>query len=118
MRSLSIVPWLLAITPLLAHAATIEPKALARFDVTYARCEVQIPRLRGHRDAAYLAMWSPKIHDKVRGQLVTARNGASYTAERQRIAQAAAKHPTTPKADEEECKPLMEEVQRITAAKK
>jgi hypothetical protein len=122
MRPLSALPCLLAFTPLFVHAATIDPKALARFDITYARCEAQMPRLRGHRDAAYLGMWSPKVHDKVRGQMSSARNGASYTAERQRITQAAAKrtsgNASIPKADEDECKPLLEEVERLAAAKK
>ena len=122
MRNFSLLPCILAIAPVLVQAATVDPKALARFDVTYARCETQMPRLRGHRDATYLGMWSPKVHDKVRGQLVSARNGAAYSTERQRITQAAAKHTAgnaaIPRADEDECKTLLEEVQRITSAKK
>ncbi|MSQ18881.1 MAG: hypothetical protein EXR39_04830 [Betaproteobacteria bacterium] len=120
MRKLALLPCILAFVPMLTEGATVDPKALARFDLTYVRCEAQMPRLRGHRDAAYLGMWSPKVHDKVRGQLTVARNGPVYGAERQRIKQAAAQRTSgpAPRADAEECKTLLEEVERIAAVKK
>ena len=35
-----------------AQALTIDAKALARFDVSYTKCEARYPQMQGHRDEA------------------------------------------------------------------
>jgi len=34
-----------------------DPKALARYDISYAQCEQQYAEMRGHRDEAYLNLY-------------------------------------------------------------
>lgn len=102
-----------------AQALTIDSKALARYDISYVKCEAQFPDLRGQRDDAYLAMWRVKPTADLRGELATARKSGVYQAERRRVLDAAAKG-TAPAAStpiEQQCQALRTEARRNRSAK-
>ena len=110
---------LLALATAAAHALTVDAKALARYDISYVKCESRFPTMRGHRDEAYLNLWRVKPDEKALAQLAAARKGAVYQTERQRLLQAAAKG-ATPAASsplEHQCQGLWAENQRSTKAK-
>ena len=47
----------LASATVAAQDRRYDPKALARYDVSYMRCEAAFPEMKGHRDDAYLSLW-------------------------------------------------------------
>ena len=102
-----------------AQALTVDPKAMARFDISYANCEVQIPAMKGHRDEAYLSLWRARADDKTRAQLAAVRQGAPYQAERKRVQQAAAQGTLPPASSpiDQQCQALWGETQRALQAK-
>jgi hypothetical protein len=108
---------LLAAAP--AYALTIDAKALARYDLSYVKCESQFPDMRGQRDEAYLAMWRTKPSDKARAELATARKSGVYRAERRRVLDATAKGaaPAASTPIEQQCQALRTEAQRVRNAK-
>lgn len=97
-----------------AHAMTIDAKGLARYDISYVKCEAQFPDMRGKRDEAYLAMWRVKPSDKARADLVTVRRSGIYQAERRRVLDAAAKGaaPAASTPIAQQCQALRTEAQR------
>ncbi len=98
-----------------AHALAIDAKALARYDISYLKCEAKYPDMRGQRDQAYLSLWRVKPDEKALAELAAVRKGAVYEAERKRVMQAAAKG-TAPAASsplEQQCQALWAERQRM-----
>ena len=91
-----------------------DPKALARYDVSYGSCETTFPEMKGHRDEAYLSLWRATPNDKTKARLADARGSASYKAERQHATQVAAKA-SAPDAKklEQQCKALWGELSRM-----
>lgn len=104
--------------PLTAAAAPFEARGVARFDAGYARCEALDERMKGQRDAAYLAVYRVKADDKARARLAALRRSADYRKE-QRAAQAAAK-PSAPASSPlaHQCQALWAQVQRAIAPTK
>jgi hypothetical protein len=72
-----------------ALALKIEPKALARFDVTFAPCEARFTEMRGRGDEVFASLWSGKLDANARAQFSAVRKGAAYVSERRRLAQPA-----------------------------
>jgi hypothetical protein len=109
----------LALVAVAAHALSIDAKAMARFDVSYAKCESQFPDMRGHRDEAYLSLWRVKADEKAHAQLADVRKGGIYQAERRRVLQAAAQghSPATSSPLEQQCQALRTETQRAMKGK-
>ena len=104
-----------AASPALAQTRAFDAKALARYDISYAKCESRFPAMRGHRDEAYLDLWRIGSNDKSSARLAGVRSGAVYRAERQLVLQGAAKS-TAPSASsplELECQGLWAEHQRV-----
>ena len=99
-----------------ARALTIDAKALARFDVSYAKCETQYPQMRGRRDEAYLSLWRQKADDKNRADLNAARKKPEYRSERKRALQPPAKSASAASPLELQCQALWAETQRSTPA--
>lgn len=60
-----------------------DPKALARYDVSYVRCEARFADMKGHRDDAYFSLWRIKPGPKPAARLAEIRNSAPYKAEQQ-----------------------------------
>lgn len=100
-----------------AAAITIDAKALARFDLSYGRCEQQIPAMRGRRDEAWLSLWRTRADAAHRAELAKARQSAAYAAERRRVqkAQAAGAAPAASSPIDQQCEALWAETQRMTA---
>jgi hypothetical protein len=97
-----------------AQTARYDPKALARYDLSYVRCEASFPEMKGHRDEAYLSLWRVTPGPKPLARLEEIRNSAPYKAE-QRIASRAAKSASAPdaaKALERQCRGLWGEMKR------
>jgi hypothetical protein len=89
-----------------------DPKALARYDVSYQRCEARFPEMKGHGDEAYLNLWRATLNDTTRSRLASVRGSAPYKAERKVAACAAAASPT-PEAQkklEQQCRGLWGEM--------
>ncbi|HJW10278.1 MAG TPA: hypothetical protein VJ598_00740 [Albitalea sp.] len=97
------------------RAAALDAKELARFDVSYVKCESRYPDMRGHRDEAYLNLWRIKSDEKSRARLAAARKSASYLSERRRILRAGAPAASSPL--DQQCQALWAESQRATKAK-
>lgn len=100
-----------------SQAAALDAAAVARFDVGYARCEQIYPHMRGHRDAAYLAVWRLRADDTNVGRLAKLRQGAAYRKEQQRFSKASA-GPTAPAASspiEQQCQALWAEKTKADA---
>jgi hypothetical protein len=70
-----------------ALALKIDPKALARFDVTFAPCETRFAEMRGRGDEVYASLWNTPLDAKARAQFSAVRKGAPYAAERRRLVQ-------------------------------
>lgn len=90
-----------------------DPKALARYDVSYVRCEATFPEMKGHRDDAYMSLWRMKPGPKTTARLTEVRNSATYKSE-QRLATrqaASASEPSAAKTLERQCKGLWGEMQ-------
>ena len=97
-----------------AQSRAYDPKALARYDVSYGRCETSFPPMKGHRDEAYLNLWRAELNDKTRARLAEARASAAYKAERQLAGRpaAAASATTSQKTLEQQCRGLWGELGR------
>jgi hypothetical protein len=97
-----------------AQDGPYDPKALARYDVSYAKCESSFADMKGHRDDAYLNLWRIKVGQKSSDRLAQVRASAPYKAERQRAARpgTAASDAEASKKLERECKGLWGEMQR------
>ena len=98
-----------------AQDRSFDPKALARYDVSYSRCEASFPEMKGRRDDAYLSLWRVQPSPKTAKQLADARGSAAYKAERDRAAHVAAKTsaPAAKKALEQQCRGLWGEMARM-----
>jgi hypothetical protein len=94
-------------------ALTIDPKAMARFDNSYTKCEARFPEMRGARDEAYLSMWRVKADNKARAELAAVRKAAPYQSETKRIQQEDAKRGAPPSTLEGQCQALWAETQRV-----
>ena len=66
-----------------ASARAYDAKTLARYDLSYSRCEAQFPDMRGRADEAYLNLWRIKPDDKAKAQLTKLRSSAAYQSEKQ-----------------------------------
>ena len=88
------------------HALAIDAKALARYDISYVKCEAKYPDMRGRR---------VKPDEKALAELAAVRKGAVYEAERKRVVQAAAKGPAPAASSplERQCQALWSERQRM-----
>jgi len=101
-----------------AQSRAYEPKSLARYDVSYTRCEASFPEMKGHRDEAYLSLWRATPNEKTNARLAGARGSAAYKSERQRALQAAkSPAPEATKKLEQECRGLWGELARMPKAK-
>jgi len=110
---------LLAFVVTESAAMTIDPKAMARFDHSYTKCEARYPEMRGARDEAYLSMWRVKADAKARAELATVRKGAPYQAESKRMQQDEAKQATAPSTTlDAQCQALWSETQRVRSLAK
>ena len=97
-----------------AQSRAYEPKALARYDVSFVRCEKLHPEMKGHRDEAYLSLWRAKPNEKTKARLAEARSSAAYKAERE-IALAGGTKSSAPDAEKtlaNECSALRGEWKR------
>jgi hypothetical protein len=112
---------LLAAVLVLASAAVAakdevyDPKALARYDVSYVRCESSFPEMKGRRDDAYLSLWRIQPGPKPAARLTDVRKSAAYKSEQQRATRqaSAASEPAAVKALEQQCRGLWGEMQRM-----
>jgi len=96
-----------------------DPKALARYDVSYVRCEASFPKMKGHRDDAYMSLWRMKPGPKTTARLAEVRGSATYKSE-QRLAKreaAGASGPDAVKSLEQQCKGLWGEMQKTPKPK-
>ncbi len=104
----------------LAQTRAFDAKALARYDISYAKCESRFPAMQGHRDEAYLDLWRIGSNDKSSARLAGVRGGAVYRAERQLVLRGTAKS-SAPSASgplELECQGLWAEHQRVVKDKR
>jgi hypothetical protein len=103
--------------PLLAAAASLDARGLARFDAGYARCEARYAHMKGARDEAYLAAYRLKADAESRARLAALRRSAEYRQE-QRAVRAAASGPATAASSPlaHQCQALWAEVQRARSA--
>ena len=97
-----------------AQSRAYEPKSLARYDVSYGRCEKMFPDMKGHRDEAYLSLWRAKPNEKTKARLAEARGSATYKAEREIALAGGVKSsaPNAAKTLENECSALRGELKR------
>jgi hypothetical protein len=96
-----------------------DPKALARYDVSYVRCEASFPEMKGHRDDAYMSLWRMKPGPKTEARLAEVRSSSSYKSE-QRAAKreaAGASGPDAVKALEQQCRGLWGEMKKTPKPK-
>jgi len=96
-----------------------DPKALARYDVSYVRCEASFPEMKGHRDDAYMGLWRMKPGPTTATRLAEVRSSATYKSE-QRLAKreaAGANGPDAVKALEQQCKGLWGEMKKTPKPK-
>jgi len=96
-----------------------DAKALARYDVSYVRCEATFPEMKGHRDDAYMSLWRMKPGQKTAARLAEVRSSATYKSE-QRVAKRDAAVPgdaEATKAFERQCRALWGELQKTAQAK-
>jgi hypothetical protein len=94
-------------------AVSVDPKALARFDNSFTKCETRFPEMKGARDEAYLGMYRVKADAKARADLAAARKGAAYQAESRRAREEDAKTPPAKDKLENQCRALWGETQRM-----
>ena len=113
---------LAAAAPLVAQtpARAFNARALARYDISYAKCEASFPDMQGHRDEAYLNLWRIRLEDKSAARLAGVRSGSVYRAERQLVMKGAAKGAASAASSplERECQGLWAEHQRVTKDKR
>ena len=96
-----------------------DPKALARYDVSYVSCEASFPEMKGHRDDAYMSLWRMKPGPTTSGRLAEVRGSATYKSE-QRVAKreaADASGPDAVKALEQQCRGLWGEMKKTPKPK-
>ena len=107
------LPLAALLLPLTVAAAPFEARGVARFDAGYARCEVLDERMKGQRDAAYLAAYRVRADDKAHARLAALRRSAAYRKEQR----AAAARPATPASSPlaHQCQALWAQVQRASA---
>ncbi len=98
-----------------AQSRAYEPKALARYDVSYGSCEKLYPDMKGHRDEAYLSLWRATLNEKTKARLADARASATYKAERQIALAGGTKSsaPDSAKTLDHECRALRGEMHRV-----
>jgi hypothetical protein len=103
----------------MAQDRPYDTKALARYDSSYAVCEVRYPQMAGHKDEAYLSLWRIKVGPKSAARLAQARGNPAYKAERQRVAQTAAKPAAAAASSplDRQCRGLWGEFERAPKAK-
>ena len=90
-----------------AQDRRFDPKALARYDVSYTRCETSFPEMKGHGDDAYLSLWRVKPGATATARLAELRRSAQYQAEHRRAAAAARlRQPDALKTLERQCRGL------------
>jgi hypothetical protein len=97
-----------------------DAKALARYDISYAKCESLFPAMLGHRDEAYLNLWRIRSDDKSAARLAGVRGGAVYRSEKQLVLQGAAKDSASAASStlKLECQALWAENQRVPKDKR
>ena len=97
-----------------ANARAFDARPLARYDLSYVKCETQFPDMRGHGDAAYLNLWRIKLDDKAEARLAKIRSGAVYKAGKERILRASASKASAAASSplSRECQGLWAEYQR------
>ncbi len=90
-----------------------DPKALARYDVSYVRCEATFPEMKGRRDDAYMSLWRMKPGPKTAARLTEVRNSATYKSEHRLATRqaASASEPSAAKTLERQCRGLWGEMQ-------
>ena len=96
-----------------------DPKALARYDVSYVRCESSFPEMKGHRDDAYMSLWRMKPGPTTATRLAEVRSSSTYKSE-QRLAKreaAGANGPDAVKALEQQCRGLWGEMKKTPKPK-
>ena len=96
-----------------------DPKALARYDVSYVRCEASFPEMKGHRDDAYMSLWRMKPGPTTATRLAEVRSSSTYKSE-QRLAKreaAGANGPDAVKALEQQCRGLWGEMKKTPKPK-
>jgi hypothetical protein len=100
----------------------LDPKALARYDLSYVTCESRFPPMQGHRDEAYLNLWHVRPDAAALSRIETLRRVATYKSERQRLLKTAAQSPSpSPAATntlERECQGLWAENERAKQRQK
>jgi len=120
MRNVFVITLFMMLWAPLARAMTVDPKALARYDVSYVSCEAKFPQMTGHRDEAYLNLWRVKPDAKSLDQLAAIRSGVAYRGERQRLLRAAGR-PVSAAASsslELECQGLWADAQKVAKTKR
>lgn len=128
MASLKRIFSLLGLAAALASAAPVaaartrafDAKALARYDISYTRCEARFPAMQGHRDDAYLNLWRIRSDDKSAARLAGVRGGSVYRSERRLVLQGAAKGSASSASSplERQCQGLWAEHQRVVQDKR
>jgi hypothetical protein len=115
MRFMPMLTILLLLGATNAHAISFDAKAVARFDVGYARCEQINPAMRGRRDDAYLSLWRTRADEKSVAQLAALRRGEAYRKEHARFLKASTTKPAPAASSpiEQQCQALWAETQRI-----
>jgi hypothetical protein len=108
MQAKPLVALTLTLFTVAAAAMTLNPKAIARFDHSYAKCEAKFPEMRGTRDEAYLSMYRIKVDAKSSAELAAVRRGAPYQAESRRARA----------EDAKKCRALWGETQRVRSLAK
>jgi hypothetical protein len=100
-------------------ALKIDPKALARYDISYVVCESEFPEMRGHRDDAYLSLWQAKADTAGLAKLADIRKGQDYRSERARLLKANARPGSPPASSpiKQECQVLWGEARKFTQTK-
>lgn len=78
-----------------AHANVFNAKALARYDISYQKCEAQIPQMQGQRDPSYLGLYRIKADPTSLARLDKLRHGAEYAAEKKRASAVAPLSPAS-----------------------
>jgi hypothetical protein len=82
MNRLVLLSLLLAFSTPAALALTMDPKTLARYDLSYVVCEAEFPEMRGHRDDAYLSLARTQVDAARLAQLSAVRKSNAYRSER------------------------------------
>jgi hypothetical protein len=104
-----------ATTGVAAQERRFDPKALARYDVSYVQCEASFAEMKGRRDDAYINLWHFAPGPKATARLASVRSSAPYKAEL-RLATArqaaSASQPEATRKLERQCRGLWGEMGR------